>query len=972
MTTVALKGLWGRKTRSILTALAIVLGVAMISGTYVLTDTVQKAFTTAFGTAYRNSSAIITGKDTINGSTSSPNVPASILTKVRALPDVSAASGAYLFDTVQLVGHDGKAISSGGAPNFGFGVDPAQTRSNPITLTAGHWPDGPNQVMIDSGTAANHHYRVGDMIGAKGATRLAYYTVVGIGKINGISIGGATMAIFDVPTARPILDQPGFDEISVAAKPGVSEARVAADIRPLLPPTVQVRTARAQARDSAKGVAKGTSVIANILLVFAGVALFVGAFVIFNTISITVAQRTRELATLRTIGASRRQVMRSVLLESLVIGVLASLAGLFAGLALAKGLNALFVAVGVGLPQAGTVFATRTIVVSLLVGTIVTLLAGLFPAIRATRIAPISAVREGAAATSSRPTRRRVILSGVVVVLGLALVVNGMLATAGVSSAVLQLGLGTMLLFIGIALLSSSLVRPIARVVGHPARRFGGSAGRLASANAVRNPARTAATAAALMIGLAFVAFVATLGAGARASLTDALHKQVKAEYVLAPSTNSSKFFSPQAASGLQGVRGVTVISSIRSDRARALGSTTSVGAVDPATIAQVFHFTWKHGADTVLASLGDGALVDANYASAHHLAIGSPITLQTSAGNSRRFVVKATYRLPQADPVLPNVVISQQAFDRTFPQPQDQEVLVDVSGGANPATTARLRHALADYPDTTIQTTAAWIKTQGQSVNMILDLFYVMLALAVIVSMFGMVNTLVLAVFERTRELGMLRAIGLSRRQTRRMIRHESVITALIGASLGLPARRVPRRARDPRAVQLRDRLPPTRTAARRVPRDRGPRGYRRRRAPSTTRRPPQRTPSTPVRIGDGTLAFPAGAPRRPGSTERQQQALARHVCLPVTYSPRSLCDGHLLAAVGFPPSRAESAHSAFPTRPNSEVAGASQMPRSSKHQSSRAAAIDRATASGQNRPRRAQPYWCVPTRWGSSRGSP
>jgi putative ABC transport system permease protein len=788
MTAVALKGLWGRKTRSILTALAILLGVAMISGTYVLTDTVQKAFTTAFSGAYRNSSAIITGKDTINGSNSTPSVPASVLTRVRALPDVSAATGAYLFNNVQLVGHDGKAISSGGAPTFGFGVDPTQPRFNPITLVAGHWPHGPNQVVIDSGTAANHHYRLGDTIGAKGASRLAYYKVVGTGKISGISIGGATMAIFDVPTARAILEQPGFDEISVAAKAGVSEARVAAEIRPLLPSTVQVRTAQVQIRDSGRSVAKGTSVIANILLAFAGIALFVGAFVIFNTISITVAQRTRELATLRTIGASRRQVMRSVLLESLVIGVLASIAGLFVGLLLAKGLNALFVALGVGLPQAGTVFATRTVVVSLVVGTLVTVLAGLFPAIRATRIAPISAVREGASAASSRPTRRRVIGAGSVVALGLVLVVNGMLANGGVSSAMMQLGLGTMLLFIGIALLSASLVRPLARVVGHPARRLGGSAGRLAAHNAVRNPARTAATAAALMIGLAFVAFVATLGVGARASLTDALHKQVKSDYVLAANNQGSQPFSPQAASALRGIPGVTVISNIRSDQARALGGTTGVGAVDPGTVGQVFHFTWKQGGDTVLRSLGDGALVDSGYATDHHLLIGSPITLQTSAGNTRRFVVRATYRLPQADPLLPNVVISQQAFDRTFPQPQDQEALVEVNGGVNGAATARLHRALADYPDTTIQTTATWIKTHDKNLSQTLDLFYVMLALAVIVSMFGMVNTLVLAVFERTREIGMLRAIGLSRRQTRRMIRHEGVITALIGAALGLP----------------------------------------------------------------------------------------------------------------------------------------------------------------------------------------
>jgi putative ABC transport system permease protein len=788
MTAVALKGLWGRKTRSILTGLAILLGVAMISGTYVLTDTVQRGFETAFSTAFRNSSAVITAKNTLNGSTNSPSVPASLLTRVRALPGVSAAAGADLFDSVELVGRDGKAISSGGAPNFGFGVDPRDVRFNPISLVSGHWANGPHQVVIDSNTAASYHYRVGETIGAKGNGRLASYTIVGIGKISGISIGGATLAIFDVPTERAILDQPGFDEISVAAKPGVSPTRVVGEIRPLLPSTVQVKTSRVQTRDYATATVKGTSLLADILLVFAGVALFVGGFVIFNTISITVAQRTRELATLRTIGASRRQVLRSVLLESLVIGLVASVAGLFFGLVLAKGLNAAFVALGLGLPQGGTVFATRTIVVSLVVGTLVTLLAGLFPAIRATRVAPISAVREGAAAVSLRMTRRRAIIASVVLVLGLTLVINGMLASGGVSSALLELGAGTMLLFIGVALLSSSLVRPLARVVGYPARRFGGAAGKLAAGNAVRNPARTAATAAALMIGVAFVAFVATLGAGARSSLTDGLRQQVKSDYVLAPSSSGSKFFSPLAGSALSTVPGVTAVSGIQADRARTLGGTTGVGAVDPATIATVFHFTWRHGADSALANLGDGALVDSKYASDHHLAIGSPITLQTSAGNSRRFVVRATYRLPEIDPLLPSVVISQAEFDRTFPQPQDQEVFVDVRGGANSATTARLQHALANYPDTTIQTTPMWIKSQGQKVNQILDLFYVLLALAVIVSLFGMVNTLVLAVFERTRELGMLRAIGMSRRQTRRLIRHESIITALIGAALGLP----------------------------------------------------------------------------------------------------------------------------------------------------------------------------------------
>ena len=788
MTAVALKGLLGRKLRSVLTGLAIVLGVAMVSGTFILTDTINQAFTNVFNVSYRHTDAIISGKQFVSNSNSTPTVPAPVLTRVRALPDVAAASGAYLFDTVPLVDHHGKTIASGGAPSLGFGIDPSQSRFNPITLASGHWAAGPRQVVIDTTTAAHKHYRVGDTIAAKGDGPVKSYTVVGLGKISGVSIGGATMAVFDLPTAASILNKSGYDNISVAAKPGVSENRLAAEIKPLLPSVLEVRTGSQQASHDVSEVTANTSVIKYFLLAFGGIALFVGAFVIFNTISITIAQRTRELATLRTLGASRRQVRRSVMLESLVIGLTASVVGLFAGLGLAKGLNAAFVALGINLPQAGAVLAGRTIIVSLLVGTLVTLAAGLFPAIRATRVPPISAVREGAVLPTSRHAHRRPFVAGAVMLLGLAVIVQGLFATSGAQSVLMLLGIGTLLLFIGVALVSSYVIRPLASVVGRPARALGGAAGRLAVANSVRNTSRTAATAAALMIGLALIAFVATLGAGLRNSVKDALGKQVTADYVLTPSTTGSGSFPAQTAPALARVHGVEIVSAVRNDHANIFGASTPVAGVDPATIGGVYRFAWNNGSDAALSHLGGGAIVDSSYATKHHLRVGSRFTLQAPNGTTRQVTVAATYHPPQADPVLPKVVISQAAFDRTFPTPRDTQAFVKVGGGPSAAITAELKRALTVYPDAKIQTRTAWVTAQGKSFDQVLDLFYVLLALSVIISVFGMINTLVLAVFERTRELGMLRAIGMSRRQMRRMIRHESIVTALIGAALGLP----------------------------------------------------------------------------------------------------------------------------------------------------------------------------------------
>jgi putative ABC transport system permease protein len=376
----------------------------------------------------------------------------------------------------------------------------------------------------------------------------------------------------------------------------------------------------------------------------------------------------------------------------------------------------------------------------------------------------------------------------VVALLGLAIITQGLFATSGAASVLRLLGAGTLLLFIGVAMVSSYVVRPLVSIVGRPARALGGAAGRLAVANAVRNTSRTAATAAALMIGLALIAFVATLGAGLRTSVVDALNKQVKADYVLTPSSRGSQSFPVQTAAAVTGVRGVQAVSSIRTDHANVLGASTTVAGVDPTTIGRVYRFAWKQGTDAVLSHLGNGAIVDSSYAGAHHLTIGGRLAVQASNGAIRHLTVAATYRPPQADPVLPKIVMSQATFDSTFPRPQAAEAFVTVDRGTSAAMTAKLKSALAAYPDAQVQTRTGWVTTQSKSFDQVLDLFYVLLALSVIISVFGMINTLVLAVFERTRELGMLRAIGMSRRQMRRMIRHESVVTALIGAALGLP----------------------------------------------------------------------------------------------------------------------------------------------------------------------------------------
>ncbi len=537
-------------------------------------------------------------------------------------------------------------------------------------------------------------------------------------------MGTATFAVFDLGAAETLFGRgERVDGILVAGRDGVAPAQLRADLARALP-QASVTSAAEQDRFTLDGLEQFISIIRIALLVFGGVAVLVGAFTIFNTLSITVAQRTRELGLLRMAGAERRQVLGSVLAEALALGLLASVVGLLAGLGLAKALDAFFDSIGLALPEAGTVFGTRTIVVSLLLGTLVTLVAGLVPAWRATRVPPVAALR------AAEPGAGRVRLP-------------------------------------------ARAARGLASLLGRPAQAVGGVAGGLARRNAMRQPGRTMATAAALTIGVALVTLVTVVAAGLKDTTRGALEQRLDAAYVV----TGADGWSPTDPAVERAAAASGPVTGIRQDRGLAFGDKETVNSLD----GDQFRFDWVQGDDRVPATLGaDGAIVDEGWAREHALAVGDRFTLTSAKGVELPLTVRGIEGSPLIDATgLGPVTIGKPAYDRAFENDRNLLLLT----AADPA------RALTGLPDAQVRTKAAYVDEQVKSVDQLLAVFYVLLALAVIVSLFGIVNTLVLATFERTRELGTLRAVGMSRRQVRRMVRHESVITALLGAVTGIAA---------------------------------------------------------------------------------------------------------------------------------------------------------------------------------------
>jgi putative ABC transport system permease protein len=771
----------------VLTTLAVVIGVAMISGAYVVSDTMLSAANSLSGSAYDNTDAVVTkkaaftnGSDTIGGAIT---VKPDVLQKVRSLPQVAAATG-DVTEQAKLIDKKGKVIGSG--PYFAVGLDPVNGKNlTPFKLTQGHFATTSSEVVVDKGTADKQHYKLGDQIKVSAIGPVKSYTIVGITKWGSVdNFGTATAAIFTLPEAQAMFHKGNaYNSILVGARSGVSPEQLRASLKTQLGADVTVQSAKKQDRFTLDGLTSFVKIIRGILVAFGMVSIFVGAFIIFNTLSITVAQRIRELAMLRTVGASRRQVMRSVVGEAAVMGVLGTIVGILFGFAIAKGLQAVMTAAGLDLPKVGTVFEARTAIVAAIVGIGVTILASIAPALRATRIEPVAALREGAELPLTKAGKRLPKIGFGITVLGIVAVIYGNFGSGmSFGERMPFIGLGSFLLFIGIALLSPKFVRPLASVLGRPAESIGGAAGVLARRNTERKPGRTAATAAALMIGIALVTFVAVLAAAVKHSAEDGIKSQVsRADYVISANDNWSPV-TKEAKDAAKSVPGVLAVQGIREDNAKAGKSKVRVDGVNTGQIDKTFSYTWKDGSsDAALSQLdGNGAILLSDFAKKHHYTVGSPITLTAQSGGKTNLKVVGLLDAKMNGLYLAEVTVSNPTFAKHFHADGDRFAFI--KGGSLPD----LKNALAAYPAAKVTTTSTFVDDQLSWMASMLAILYVLLAFAVIVSLFGIVNTLALSVVERTREIGMLRAVGMTRRQTRRMVRHESIVTALIGATLG------------------------------------------------------------------------------------------------------------------------------------------------------------------------------------------
>jgi putative ABC transport system permease protein len=793
MAKVAFRGLFARKLRLALTTLAVVLGTTLIAGTYVFTDSINSAFDTIFSVSNKNVDAAITPHKTIdtsdNGGTQ-PTLPASVLEEVRQAPGVAAAQGS-VFDTGTILGRNGKRISSGGAPNF-IGSASELLRFQAATFKEGRAPRTADEATIDAATAKKQHWKLGDKVCAVAIAERKCYTLVGTTQIAGLSsFGGAAVLDLVLPEAQRLLGKgTSFDEIQVASKPGVSAQQLKADLRRTLPASVDVRTGSEQAAKESKDIRDNLGFLKTFLLAFAFIALFVGAFLIFNTFSITVAQRMREFALLRTLGASRRQVWRAVVSEGLLLGLVGGAIGFAIGIGTAALLRQLFISFGADLPSKGNVIEARTVIITIVVGVLVSLVASLSPAVRAMRVPAVEALREGAVPISRARGRRMAILAGVLLAIGVALMCVGLFGSVKPASAAISLmGGGAALTFLAVALLSPRLVPPLASVIGRPIERVTGITGQLARENSIRQPGRTAVTAAALMIGVALVSFASIFAAGAKATINDAIDANLKSAFVV-QNTDGFSPFSPQVLQTVDEVDGVSSVSAVRFSQAkvRGVGGNQSVSSIDPKTFLGLYALDMKEGGGAAVRGLGDGqVLVSKSYADDHDTKIGS--TLQVTTPNGSRLPLRVTGIVNDKGGLLGKLTVTNTVAERQFGESKDAFGLVGIEPGANAtAVKQQIANVLQQrYPEAEVLTNKEFKDDIAGQVNQLLGLIYALLALAIIVSLFGIVNTLVLSISERTRELGMLRAIGTSRRQVKRVVRWEAVITALIGAVLGV-----------------------------------------------------------------------------------------------------------------------------------------------------------------------------------------
>ena len=774
-----LRGALAQGVRLFGTALAVALAVTLVSGTFILTDTVDAAFHQASADTGGSSDVVIRSTALFAAQANSlperEPVPESLVEKIAAIPGVQAAWAA-IQGYAELVDKEGDAIAAKGLPTVGSGVTPD------VTLTAGRAPVGPEEVAIDAETARQNGLVLGDKIKVLFSESTQEFTIGGLLRAAG-DVVASTKTIFDSATAQRVLGVAGkVDAIPVEAEPGVSPEALRARINAVLPDQYEAVTTAQVARESAESWTQAVAFLPTALLLFAAVALLVGAFIICNTFSILVAQRARELALLRSLGASRAQLTASVLCEAVAVGLVGSVAGVLAGFGAARGLLMLFDRMGFELPSASAVFLPRTAVIGVVAGVVVTVLAAVAPARRATRVSPVGALR-GADGGRAPSAGRRLLLGSGAGLAGLATLLTGVLG--GGDRPLIAVGLGAVGILVGLAALTPLAATPAAHFLGAPLVRLFGEPAFLGRENAMRSPRRTASTAAALMIGIGLVGVVAILAASVKASASRTVDDSLRADFVLTPSGlgGAVSGVPPVVVDRLRESAAVATVSEIRGGQWGLDGRNQTLLAVDPNTVTTM-HEVDNESAAAVRRLNDKGVLVRDTVAERYGWRVGDPVPMTFARTGTKKMVLQGTF---STTAVRTDFVITLGAYKANYAQQFALEVDVALAAGVSAVDgRAEIERALADYPVVKVMDHSEVVAAQDEQVNRLLVPVTALLALSVIIALLGIANTLALSIHERTREVGLLRALGMARRQLRSMIRSEAAIIVSLGAVLG------------------------------------------------------------------------------------------------------------------------------------------------------------------------------------------
>jgi putative ABC transport system permease protein len=783
---VALKGLLGHKLRFALTTLAVVLGVTFVAGAFVLTDTMERAFDDLLGTVYETADVYVRGASSFDTSAaefdagSRPTLDVELVEELAGLEGIQDAV-ASVEGPLSFLSPDGEPIVSQ-APSFAFSWTDA---ANPLTLREGREPQTSGEVTMDVTTFEGFGFTLGDEVSVAGPEGIETFELVGVtGFGDSDDLLGATIATLTLEDAQELFDKAGqVDEIALvgdgSSDPAALRERVASVLADL-DVDAEVATSGDRTAEESADIGEAVGFLTTVLLAFAGIALFVGSFLIANTFSIIVAQRSREFALLRAVGASREQVRTAVLLEALAVGVLASTIGLLLGIGFARVLPVLLDAAGISLPTGGTVVAVRTVVASYVVGVVVTVLASVLPARRASQVAPVEAMRGAATAPSASLTRRTIVGAVLATVGGILLVVG---LADGVPQPLAVVGLGAALAFVGVSLLAPLLADPLARTLGAVPARFS-VAGRIARGNARRDPRRTASTASALMIGLALVSAVSILTASVQGAVGDALNDQLRADFIVQQGGGAVAFqpLPRSVVDDLDADPAVGELSPLVVTQASDGEDVLATISADVAVIEELLALGVIEGEVAELGPTGI-ALLD-EVAETRGLELGDPFALTFRDGTEVEFEVGALYS--SSELIGSAYLLSLEAAEQHGHEGSALAVLANAAGDLD-AARAALDEALRASPGADVRDQAEFREAQEAAIDGILNLMIGLLLLAIVIALLGITNTLALAVIERTREIGLLRAVGMDRRQTRRMVLWESVIVASFGALLGI-----------------------------------------------------------------------------------------------------------------------------------------------------------------------------------------